>query len=1348
MNQALTPEQIKAARALVAWSQQELATRARVATSTVADFERGVRTPVANNAQAIREALEGEGLQFLAGGVINKALLPQPPQGTPASQGALLRWISATDLSQWAERYDGRSGMPELLRRLIFAEHGPAASVHFPSDESIQYPGYDGTCSVVSGSAFVPDGDSVWEIGSQREKICAKAGGDFAKRTKNPLGRDPKQTAFVFVTPQRFPGKDAWVAKKKALRAWRDVTVIDGDALVHWLEAHPAVAQWLAVRIGRRPQGLRNLEEVWEEWVRATTAALTPDVLLTDRDETHIAVLKWLRGAPQLIAVQADAPDEAMAFFYAAMSPLPEAYRLSHLGRCVVADSAETARQLVGLGTPLIIVLINPEAGLVRRLVDDGHHVFAACDSRLVTSFGAHRLARPWRFHLQEVLIKAGLSEEQAHRLAHASGRSITVLRRLMPAAPISRHDWAVSAPPDLIAAMFAGAWVGTNPADRRIVAALAGCDYDQLEAALAPLAAKPDSPIVRLGNVWKIASLHDLWTQIGSQVTSGQFARYERAFQEVLGAINPRFAKRPKSKYYEEEGEFGEEASPALRDGLTEAMIAVSVYPERAELVVGASERAEHAVRTLLQKASPALWWSLSRDFRNLAEAAPAAFLEALETGLEGDDPAIMSLFRSDEGLMHPTEHLSNLLWALEMLARSPTYLSQAASILARLDELDPGGKWANRPFASLRQIFVTWFPQTYATSAQRLRVIDRLLRDHPEVGWKLLVAIAPKLYDTSNPTAMPNWRDFAPDQPETITWASAAETSRAIGERLLDSVGGSVERWQTLFDLWANVDSSWRQLAVARLQEFATALNEPAQIEPIHDSLRALLDKHRAFKDADWAMDEEDLQPLDQVFHALQLAGVEARVRWLFRPRALGLKPGVDFRASQNELEARQRLAAEDLLAELQPDALFDFMTTITMHHALGVAVGNSDVPNATKQDLLKRGLCAKNGNEADFGVGVLWALKVKASDNGDEWIRQLWARAISEDWGTLAEMRIVFALPMTLQTWNEVEARSAELTDAYWRHIPVYQIPGGTDPLYVEGHMSAVDRSHDAVAWFGHHISTNPPGALLVETLRAAAKSTAAKNGNDAVMMSHWLGVIFNYLDSASDVTEKEVVELEWIYFQALRYSQRPARTLHRALARDPELFSSLLKMIYMPAEDSGVKEPAPEDMEGARKLAAQAYDILRDWALVPGSDDQGHIDQIAIEEWVKRARKLLVEAGRGEIGDSKIGAILSAAATELGQPWPPRPVREIIDTVRSRALERGFESGVYNRRGVTVRMPLDGGKLERELAARYRADAETLRLDDWQRTAACLDRIAEMYEADAAREDLAAQQRDWL
>lgn len=65
----LTPGQVRAARSLLNWSQSDLAEKAGVAVSTVADFERGHRTPVANNALAIRRALENAWLVFTDGGV-------------------------------------------------------------------------------------------------------------------------------------------------------------------------------------------------------------------------------------------------------------------------------------------------------------------------------------------------------------------------------------------------------------------------------------------------------------------------------------------------------------------------------------------------------------------------------------------------------------------------------------------------------------------------------------------------------------------------------------------------------------------------------------------------------------------------------------------------------------------------------------------------------------------------------------------------------------------------------------------------------------------------------------------------------------------------------------------------------------------------------------------------------------------------------------------------------------------------------------------------------------------------------------------------------------------------------
>jgi transcriptional regulator with XRE-family HTH domain len=61
----MSPEQCRAARAWLDWSQLDLAKKAGVSGSTIRDFEAGRRIPIANNLKAIRQALEEAGMHFL-----------------------------------------------------------------------------------------------------------------------------------------------------------------------------------------------------------------------------------------------------------------------------------------------------------------------------------------------------------------------------------------------------------------------------------------------------------------------------------------------------------------------------------------------------------------------------------------------------------------------------------------------------------------------------------------------------------------------------------------------------------------------------------------------------------------------------------------------------------------------------------------------------------------------------------------------------------------------------------------------------------------------------------------------------------------------------------------------------------------------------------------------------------------------------------------------------------------------------------------------------------------------------------------------------------------------------------
>jgi transcriptional regulator with XRE-family HTH domain len=61
----MSPEQVRAARAWLGWSQQDLASKAHIGLSTLKDFENSNRTPIANNLAAIQQALEAAGVAFM-----------------------------------------------------------------------------------------------------------------------------------------------------------------------------------------------------------------------------------------------------------------------------------------------------------------------------------------------------------------------------------------------------------------------------------------------------------------------------------------------------------------------------------------------------------------------------------------------------------------------------------------------------------------------------------------------------------------------------------------------------------------------------------------------------------------------------------------------------------------------------------------------------------------------------------------------------------------------------------------------------------------------------------------------------------------------------------------------------------------------------------------------------------------------------------------------------------------------------------------------------------------------------------------------------------------------------------
>jgi len=62
---AILPGQSRAARGLLGWSQDDLATASKVAKKTIADFERGARTPYPRTIADLEAAFQAAGIIFI-----------------------------------------------------------------------------------------------------------------------------------------------------------------------------------------------------------------------------------------------------------------------------------------------------------------------------------------------------------------------------------------------------------------------------------------------------------------------------------------------------------------------------------------------------------------------------------------------------------------------------------------------------------------------------------------------------------------------------------------------------------------------------------------------------------------------------------------------------------------------------------------------------------------------------------------------------------------------------------------------------------------------------------------------------------------------------------------------------------------------------------------------------------------------------------------------------------------------------------------------------------------------------------------------------------------------------------
>jgi excisionase family DNA binding protein len=1242
--------------------------------------------------------------------------------------------IDATQLEALADRIESRRLMPELMRRLLAATEG-VHSLSMRAGEGIAYGGWDGLASSVQMTPWVPAGGSAWELGSGKQ-LRAKVLADFEKRTAEPLGVNPAETTFVLVTLRRWIAARATEAELRDRGRWRDVRILDADDLEAWLQATPSVHHWISEQLGFKPQGARTLPAWLTRLTNNTRPGLPHKLFLAGRERPREELRRLLDADPSVVSVQARWRDDALGFIAAALEPEEE-----ERGTALVVSDPDVWPRLVEAETRMLLIPTFDGPDIAEAL-RGGHHVIVPVGAQ-ETAHGATIVLPPVaRGEAQDAFTEAGVEFRQADRLAGLARRSMaSLVRRLSLDPRITNPIWAEAESSWLFALlMLVGSW-SESQGDLEILTELTGREWQEIEGELLRYSRTEDSPFVRSGGRWHLTAPEEAFALLQGLLSTPMVDRWIEITAKVLEEKVASQALPSDQALFASINGAPRAYSSALREGLADGLALVGSLGER-DLGHGVTlaDRARDFVRSLLHRAnddaSGQLWRSLSTHLPRLAEAAPDLYLDAINVGSAGE-PLLECMFTdtSDSSLLFGSSPHTGLLWSLEILCWSPEYLGRAGDALARLAEIDPGGRLANRPPASLRAVFLPWVPYTAASLQQRLAVLDRLRTSHPAVGWELLLSLMPRGHDFSSPTSEPRFRDWKPDA-EGVSIQEWSDTIDGVIRLTLEEAADDPARWASLIEHLGSLSPVHREELLDRLDQ-VVADPEKLDPEPRLVLWRALVDesaRHRTFPDVDWSMDDRSLDRIDAIARAVEPTFSAERHARLFewRPHIPGVDPR-DHDAYETAARDMQVSAITEVFAEAGLDGLVALARVSKRPDLLGWLA--ADVVG----DELSTSILALLGRaDSDRRLAQAWVSRMTLKA-GASWSAEAWSFVRAAQMP--ARTAFLQAMPTAPDLRVLLDTADSATQVSFWESADPWRFAGDDATFAIEQFL-AHDRPWVAISLLSGVVdrSESPTEKvtpqLVEEVLRAALLSQPAGEVPPHGA-SYDIGLLLDYLER--ELTDETTLRaLEWAYFPALRHERDP-RSLFAELARQPSFFVQLIVLAFR-GNDEAPRKLNEHEVAHARI----AYELLDSWRRAPGSRDDGSIDPEVLTNWVRAARTDLQDHDRGDIGDELIGQLLSGSAEGADNIWPAEPVRDLVESIGSQDLETGLHIGRANARGFTSRGVFDGGQQERSLAEKYRDWAASL-TPQWPRTARMLRGLAESYERDARRNDSEADLR---
>ncbi|AEF84885.1 conserved hypothetical protein [Treponema primitia ZAS-2] len=877
--------------------------------------------------------------------------------------------------------------------------------------------------------------------------------------------------------------------------------------------------------------------------------------------------------------------------------------------------------------------------------------------------------------------------------------------------------------------ATIIGSWDDTNADDINIIKEMTGENFTEWESDIHEVI-NYTSDILKVNNGrWKVLNRSLLFEKYALSFFDKHIEKIKNIADIVLSERHPMFDLAPEKRisyfYYGAMPKYSDE----LRIGIAETLVYLNLNADKLEHCTpyNSKKTVNSIIKELFDKKDWKTWASLRNLLPVLAEASPRVFMEVIENAINQLPCPFIGLFpRKDKIILGPN-YLSDLYWALEALSWSGEYITQAILILAYLANIDPGGDWPNTPLKSIETILNPWRPQTTADMAKRMNAMKGILKRCPEVAFAVLLRLLPSFGQIGNNSRKPVYRKHIPENFENNV--SKEEYSKQINEfgiMLLELVKQDDKRIMVIAELLDNSIKLPGDALNAYLDYLLSdeIISKPDEFkQPICDTLRLLVIKHRKFSKSHWALKSEIIDKIDIITDKISPHNPLYSYRYLFSDNVYSyFDEDIEFDDKDKKIDSLKVKAIGEIFNYGGLKAIENFAKSIANPYFVGFSF-SAIISNETQQAILPASF---NHPEKEFQEFLKGLINGKYYKYGELWFEDMDILS----WNIKNICKIFISLPFNEKTWALVEKWMGVSARDYWLEVNCYIFSTISDLTIAVNNFLKVNRPWLALECiYAHHF--NNECFLADQALKALL--TASDNGlqrNDNRVYK--LKKIIELLQKDNSIKEDDMIKIEWKYLQFFNeYDQNiMPKHIYKKMSANPDYFLEMIKFSFI--SDINTKKEATENINIINNRE-KVWHLFRNWIQVPGIISDGSFSLDNFKKWFADVERKSNELGYYQEAMVQIGGVLFYTPSDTNGLWINEYIAELLD--KNSNLRQGYVSESYNPKRVhTIDLSEND---ETETAIMWRKRAADIENIGYITFCLLVNEIAEFYEYRSTR-----------